>query len=81
MKREFIIDTPLGKLRVSAKHDRDCTADYPGVYVDLLQEGKDAAMLACVEYASGANHLQTCVYQPEIDEPVEIIHHDLNTNE
>jgi len=81
MKREFIIDTPLGKLRVWAKHDQDCLVDFPGVYVDFLQDGKDDALLACVEYDSSNDRLQTCVYQPAIVEPVEIVVHDLNYDE
>ena len=35
MKREFYIDTPLGKLNVYAKADEDRPGDFPGVYIDL----------------------------------------------
>lgn len=41
MKREFYVDTPLGKLHVHAKHDTDNAADYPGVYVDLVRDGHE----------------------------------------
>ena len=34
--RRFVIETPLGKLEVYAKHDKsDCAEDYPGVFIDL----------------------------------------------
>lgn len=77
MEREFYIDTPLGKLRVWAKHETDCSADYPGVYIDLVGgDGECDEMLACVEYNSADKILQTCVYQPGMDEPVSIVKHD-----
>lgn len=74
--REFFIDTPLGKLRVWAKHETDTADDFPGVYIDLV--GSDNGcddMLACVEYDSVDGNLQTCVYQPGMDEPVSIVKH------
>ena len=77
MKREFFIDTPRGRLRVWAKHETDCAEDYPGVYIDLCDPGGNCdEMLACVEYNSSDDCLQSCVYQPGIDEPVCIIRHD-----
>ena len=34
--RCFVVETPLGKLEIYAKHDKsDCAEDYPGVYIDL----------------------------------------------
>ena len=79
MKRCFYIDTPLGKLRVYAKHDIDCAADYPGVFIDLVKEETDGygEMLCCVEYDSVRNRLQTVVYQPYVDDPEAIIVHDI----
>lgn len=71
--REFYINTPLGKLKVWAKHEIDCAEDCPGVYIDLVRDGRDDDMLACVEYDSYNKRLQTCVYQPGIDTPVDII--------
>lgn len=51
-KREFRVKTPLGELRIQAKHGGgDILTDYPGVYVDLIREGCDPEMIACVEYA------------------------------
>lgn len=36
-KREFRVKTPLGELRIQAKHGGgDILTDYPGVYVDLI---------------------------------------------
>ena len=36
--RRFVIETPLGKLEVYAKHDKsDCAADYPGVFIDFAR--------------------------------------------
>ena len=81
MNREFYIDTPLGKLKVWAKHKIDNAVDFPGVYVDLVRDGMDDDMLACVEYDSCHDRLQTVVYQPAIDEPHEIVVHDLNETE
>ena len=35
--RRFVIETPLGKLEVYAKHDKsDCAEDYPGVFIQLF---------------------------------------------
>lgn len=77
MEREFFIDTPLGKLHVWAKHETDCADDYPGVYIDLAGgDGECDGMLACVEYNSADMMLQTCVYQPWMDEPVCVIAHN-----
>ena len=76
IKREFVVDTPLGKLRVSAKHKvTDCADDYPGVYVDLLNDDGSYEMLACVEYDSCNNKLQTCTYLLGVDTPHEITVH------
>ena len=76
MEREFFIDTPLGKLHVWAKHDKDFADDYPGVYIDIVGgDSEYGDMLACVEYNSADKILQTCVYQPVTDEPVSIVRH------
>ena len=72
-KREFIVETPLGKLKVYAKHESDNPADFPGVFVDLVREGEDDEMLACVEYDSCSDTLQTCVYDVGCAAP-EVIH-------
>lgn len=60
-KREFFIDTPLGKLRVYAKHNEDSPDDFPGVFVDYVREDEDIC-LACVEYDSVAKGIYTHVY-------------------
>lgn len=75
-KREFIVHTPIGDLRVWAKHPNgDCAEDYPGVYVDLIREDGDI-LLACVEYDSCDQNLQTCVYgDVHTDSPSEIVQH------
>ncbi len=75
MKREFTVETPLGRLKVWAKQEQDSPADFPGVYIDLVHAGEDNDMLACVEYDSTNDRLQTCVYQPGIDEPTAVITH------
>ena len=89
-KREFYIDTPLGKLHVWSKHDgKDCPADYPGVYVDAppAYDGS-SVLLACVEYCpEGADdptkgYLQTCTYGNWADDaPTHVEHHILPTKE
>lgn len=76
--REFFVETPLGLLKVWAKHDVDLSLDYPGVYVDLVREGEDDICLTCVEYESSKDEIQTVVYQNAwTDEPTEILTHDL----
>ena len=77
MGREFYISTPLGRLRVWAKHTSDDPDDFPGVFIDLIRDGQDDEMLACVEYDSIEKGLQTCVYQPGMDEPASVVEHDL----
>ena len=76
--RSFIIDTPLGKLHVHAKQERDLPEDFPGVYVDLQKDNGEEVLLACVEYESVTQRLQTCVYKREWeDEPSDVVEHEL----
>lgn len=68
-RREFFVDTPIGRLRArasmefeddpSAKDDPD---GYPGIFVDLVREGKEVSLLSCTEWDSADHKLQTCVY-------------------
>lgn len=82
MERDFCVDTPLGTLHVYAKHSiTDSPADYPGVYVDLVRNGHDPEMLACVEYDSGDGTMLTTAYDIGCDDPIFIHHHDLNDGE
>ena len=77
LKRIFFVDTPLGKLKVWAKHSTDTPEDFPGVFVDLVTPAHpEGDMLACVEYNSCDDILQTCVYQPNDDTPEAVIVHD-----
>lgn len=55
-RRIFYVDTPLGKLKIYAKHDnvptcfdendnpvfacKDFPEDYPGIYIDLIRPGE-----------------------------------------
>lgn len=81
-KREFRVKTPLGELRIQAKHGGgDILTDYPGVYVDLIREGRDPEMIACVEYDSGDGTMLTTAYDTGCDDPIFIHHHDLNDGE
>ena len=80
-ERIFYVETPLGKLKVWAKHERDEISDYPGVYIDFIPHGEpddcsDYYMTAVVEYDNVKNCIQTCVYQPWSDAPIEIIERD-----
>lgn len=77
MKREFYVDTPIGKLRIHAKHSEDYADDYPGVFIDLVRANNELQGIACVEYNSCRNYLQTCVYNPDNDEPVAIVAHQI----
>lgn len=80
-KREFFIDTPLGRLKVWAKHDKDTPEDFPGVYIDLLSDGENGndygELLCCVEFESMHKCLQTVVYDPDVDDPVIVHRHEL----
>lgn len=60
--REFFVDTPLGKIRVKAKYDKDVAEDYPGIYVDLIAENGEETPLACVEYTPNDNTIAVDVY-------------------
>ena len=76
--REFFVDTPLGKLKVWAKHKTDDPEDFPGVYVDLVgKDGEEDVCLACVEYESSKEGLYTCVYgNVKDDSPTHVIRHN-----
>lgn len=81
-KREFYVKTPLGELHVYTKYENeDVMTDYPGVYVDLLREGHEAEMLACIEYDSGNGRMLTTAYDIGHDEPALYYHHDLEDDE
>ena len=80
--REFFVETPLGLLKVWAKHDVDLSLDYPGVYVDLVREGEDDVCLACVEYESSQKDIQTVVYgDVRTEEPTDVVVHILEVIE
>ena len=77
MERSFEVDTPLGKLKVYAKQEDDVPENFPGVYIDLSPaESNDAVLLACVEYESAKQVIQTCVYGDVLtDEPTNVVEH------
>lgn len=79
--RRFVVETPLGKLEVYAKHDNsDCATDYPGVYIDYVRKDGATVALACVEYDPCKDLLQSVVYGDCVsDEPTEVVEH-YNTN-
>lgn len=75
-KREFYVDTPLGKLRVRTKYDTDS----PGVWVEYISPyTKEPVSLVCVEYVSNSNvpdsgYLTCDIYNdPEIYGPRESV--------
>lgn len=72
MRREFYINTPVGKLHVWSKHEEDNELNFPGVYIDLVTDHGDE-MLACVEYESMERLIQTCIYHPKEDVPTYIV--------
>lgn len=75
MRREFIVETPICKLRIWAKYDKDNAADFPGVYVDMIHPEGDIC-LACIEYDSNKVCLQTVVYGDiGSDIPTDVIKH------
>lgn len=82
--RRFFVKTPAGLLRVQAKADNDDPSDYPGVYIDLVYpvyESLEDQLLACVEYDSCSDHLQTCTYQPGREDPSAITIHEFPKEE
>lgn len=77
-KRVFYIDTPIGKLKVYAKHEKDCPADFPGVFVDLVRDGDEDVLIACVEFDSCEKNLLATIYgQLYNDSPTDIRHIDV----
>ena len=75
-KREFYVKTPLGDLHIYAKHENgDVMADYPGVYVDLIREGREPEMLTCVEFDSNDGTMLTTAYDIGCDDPAAYHHH------
>lgn len=78
-KREFTVDTPLGRIHVYSKHDPvDCAADFPGIYVDFIPPyyGSEPILLAATEYDPYTNEVKTCVYGDGIsDEPTHVENH------
>lgn len=80
-KREFYIDTPIGKLKVYAKHKKDCPADFPGVFVDLVRDGDEDVLIACVEFDSCEKNLLATIYgQLYNDSPTDIRHIDVSNS-
>lgn len=75
--RRFVIETPLGKLEVYAKHDKsDCAEDYPASLSTLYARMAPRSCWACVEYDPDKDLLQTVVYGDcASDEPTAIVEH------
>lgn len=69
MTKEFYVDTPIGKIRVYAKHDGIAPDDYPGIYVEWVTKNY-SELIACVEYDSSNEVMQTFTYKPFNEEPV-----------
>lgn len=73
--REFFVDTPMGKLKVYAKHKKDTPEDFPGVFVDFIGEDEDIC-LSCTEYDSAKKEIYTRVYGDANDNfPTDSIRH------
>ena len=78
-RREFYVETPMGKLKVYAKHpEGDCEQDYPGIFVDLVREGSVDEFVACIEYDSNMGGILTTVYEFGDDCPSVYIRIDEN---
>lgn len=76
-KREFYINTPLGNLKVWAKHDSDTPEDYPGVFIDFVNEKNGDTLLSCVEYDHLGGGIYTRVYgDADNDAPTDSIFHE-----
>ena len=70
-----------GKITEDEKPALQEVLTYPGVYVDLIREGCDPEMIACVEYDSHDGRMLTTVYDIGHDEPTVIHHYDLDEEE
>ena len=74
--RSFCVETPYGKLLVTAKTAVDDPDDFPGIYIDLARADSENILLACTEYESITKMLQTCVYGDGLlDKPTEVVEH------
>lgn len=67
-RRDFTVDTPVGRLRARAKHQTDDPAFFPGVFIELIRDGKDPIPIACVEYASVYDCIRAVFYEIGEDE-------------
>ena len=78
-EKEFYVKTPMGTLHVHSKYNGDNDGlDYPGVYVDLIQDGCDMGLdktIACIEYDSCAGDMLTTAYDIGGGEPAFAYHH------
>ena len=74
-KREFYINTPVGKLHVYAKHEKDNPKDFPGVFVDIVRDCEEDCLLSCVEYDSINSCILGTIYgELSDDSPTDIRH-------
>lgn len=75
--REFYVDTPIGKLRIWAKHEVDTPKDFPGVFIDFVDKENGDILLACVEYDHLGGGIYTRVYGDSYnDAPTDSIYHE-----
>ena len=79
-KREFYVETPLGRIKVWAKHEdgNDVPDDFPGVYIDFIPKHKPDLtwandQICCVEYNPIDECIKSVLYQPGVDEPTDIV--------
>lgn len=75
-KREFYVNTPLGKLRVYAKTEKDSDTEFPGVFVELLSDFGQPLTVGCVEYDPAAEKLLTTVYDSGSEIPADTHYHN-----
>ena len=72
--KQFSVETPVGTLIAYEKGSLD---EYPGIYVDYIPKGSDdiepynGDCVACVEYETTYNRLQTVVYTADSDAPID----------
>lgn len=76
-KREFYVNTPIGRIKVWAKYEHDYEDDYPGVYIDFIpngttDEGYSNDQVCTVEYNPGEGCIKTVVYQKNVEEPMDV---------
>lgn len=74
-KKEFSINTPMGKLYVAQSGAEN---DYPGISIELERPNGESECLAVIEYSNNDNKMQAVIFadDEEADNASHIIKYD-----